>query len=38
VDLAKNEAEISSSIIIKADTLQDALKKTHYTIAKLRAF
>jgi copper chaperone CopZ len=37
VDLAKKEAEITSSIVIKADTLQDALKNTHYTIAELRA-
>ncbi|MEB2787197.1 heavy-metal-associated domain-containing protein [Algoriphagus persicinus] len=37
VDLAKKEAEITSSVIIKADTLQDALKNTHYTIAELRA-
>ncbi|NDP22125.1 MAG: heavy-metal-associated domain-containing protein [Paludibacter sp.] len=36
VDLAKKEAEITSSIIIKADTLQDALKNTHYTIAELK--
>jgi copper chaperone CopZ len=37
VDLAKKEAEITSSAIITADTLQDALKNTHYTIAELRA-
>ncbi len=37
VDLAKKEAEITSSAIIKADTLQDALKNTHYTIAELRS-
>ncbi len=36
VDLAKKEAEITSSIVIEADTLQDALKNTHYTIAELR--
>ena len=33
VDLAKKEAEITSSAIIKADTLQDALKNTQYTIS-----
>jgi copper chaperone CopZ len=37
VDLAKKEAEITSSAAIKADTLQDALKNTHYTISELRA-
>jgi copper chaperone CopZ len=37
VDLAKKEAEITSSAIIKADTLQDALKNTHYTIAELKS-
>jgi len=37
VDLAKKQAEITSSAVIKADTLQDALKNTHYTIAELRA-
>ena len=36
VDLAKKEAEITSSLTIKADTLQDALNNTHYTIAELR--
>lgn len=36
VDLAKKQAEITSSAVIKADTLQDALKNTHYTIAELR--
>lgn len=36
VDLEKKEAEITSSAIITADTLQDALKNTHYTIAELR--
>ncbi len=30
VDLAKEEAEIISSVVIKADTLQDALKNTNY--------
>ncbi len=37
VDLAKKQAEITSSAVIKADTLQDALKNTNYTIAELRA-
>jgi len=37
VDLAKKEAEITSAVVIKADTLQDSLKNTHYTIAELRA-
>ncbi len=37
VDLAKKEAEITFSREINADTLQDALKSTHYTIAELRA-
>ncbi|CAN5185666.1 hypothetical protein BH23BAC2_BH23BAC2_01560 [soil metagenome] len=36
VDLATKEAEITSSVVIKADTLQDALTNTHYTIAELR--
>ena len=36
VDLAKKEAEITSSSAIKVDTLQAALKNTHYTIAELR--
>jgi len=36
VDLAKKEAEITSSAEIKADTLQHALKNTHYTITELR--
>jgi copper chaperone CopZ len=35
VDLQKKEAEITSSAVIKANTLQDALKNTHYTIAEL---
>jgi len=35
VDLEKKEAEITSSAIIKADTLQDAFKNTHYTILEL---
>jgi copper chaperone CopZ len=33
VDLAKKEAEITSTEKIKADALQDALKNTHYTIS-----
>ncbi len=37
IDLGKKEAEIISSAVIKADTLQEALKNTHYTIAELRA-
>tara|TARA_R110002049_G_scaffold191337_1_gene360244 strand:+ start:8950 stop:9177 length:228 start_codon:yes stop_codon:yes gene_type:complete len=37
IDLAKKKAEITSSTAIKVDTLQDALKNTHYTIAELRA-
>ncbi len=36
VDLAKKQAEITSSAVIKFDTLQDALKNTHYTITELR--
>ncbi len=36
IDLAKKKAEIISSKAIKADTLQEALKNTHYTIAELR--
>ncbi|MEB2787189.1 heavy-metal-associated domain-containing protein [Algoriphagus persicinus] len=37
VDLAKKQAEITSSGAIKADTLQHALKHTQYTISELRA-
>ncbi|MEO5645668.1 MAG: heavy metal-associated domain-containing protein [Bacteroidia bacterium] len=37
VDLGKKEAEIISSAIINADTLQQALRNTQYTIAELRA-
>ncbi len=37
VDLGKKQAEIISSQEIKTETLQDALSKTHYTIAELRA-
>jgi len=36
IDLAKKEAEITSSQAIKADTLQEALRNTGYTIAELR--
>lgn len=36
VDLANKQAEITSSSAIKADTLQNALKNTHYTISELR--
>ena len=36
IDLAKKEAVITSSLDIKAHTLQEALKSTHYTIAELR--
>jgi copper chaperone CopZ len=35
VDLAKKEAEITSSVEIKAVTLQNALNNTHYTITEL---
>ncbi len=37
VDLGKKQAEITSSQAVKTETLQDALSKTHYTIAELRA-
>jgi len=37
VDLAKKEAEITSSKPLNADMLQQALSHTHYTIAELRA-
>jgi copper chaperone len=33
VDLAKKEAEITSSKSLNADMLQEALSHTHYTIA-----
>ena len=36
VDLAKKQAEITSSQAIKADTLQEALSNTGYTISELR--
>ncbi len=35
IDLAKKQAEITSSQAIKADTLQEALSNTHYTIAQI---
>ena len=35
VDLGKKQAEITSSEEIKTETLQEALSKTHYTIADL---
>ena len=35
VDLAKKEAEISSSQVLSIDTLQEALSNTSYTIAEL---
>jgi copper chaperone CopZ len=37
VDLEKKEALITSDEVIKSETLQDALKNTHYTIAELRS-
>ena len=36
VDLAKKQAEITSSLALKADKLQEALNNTGYTIAELR--
>lgn len=36
VDLAKKEAEISSTEIIKTDTLQTLLNNTGYTITELK--
>lgn len=36
VDLAKMEAEITSSQDIKADTLQSAFNNTNYTISELK--
>ncbi len=35
VDLGKKQAEITSSEEIKTEALQEALSKTHYTIADL---
>ncbi|MEO5570521.1 MAG: heavy metal-associated domain-containing protein [Bacteroidia bacterium] len=37
VDLAKKQAEITSSKPLNEDMLQQALSHTHYTIAELRA-
>jgi copper chaperone CopZ len=37
IDLEKKEALITSDEVIKSETLQDALKNTHYTIAELRS-
>jgi copper chaperone len=37
VDLAKKEAEITSSNPLNVDVLQLVLSHTHYTIAELRA-
>lgn len=36
VDLAKKEAEITSTVAIKADQLQEALSNTGYSISELR--
>ena len=36
VDLAKKQAEITSLLAIKVDTLQEELSDTGYTIAELR--
>ena len=36
VDLAKKQAVITSSLALKADTLQEELSDTGYTIAELR--
>lgn len=36
IDLAKKEAEITSSVVMEADTLQDALRNTQYTISELK--
>ena len=37
VDLEKKEAEITSSLEIKTETLRSAFNNTHYTISELRA-
>lgn len=37
IDLAKKEAEITSTEKIKADALQDALMNTHYIISEISA-
>ena len=36
VDLGKKEAEITSSLEIKTDTLRSAFSNTHYTISELK--
>lgn len=36
VDLAKRQADITSSKDIKADALQDALRNTNYTISDIK--
>lgn len=36
VDLANKQAEITSSVAINAEALQDAFKNTHYTISELK--
>ena len=36
IDLTKKEAEITSSQVLKVDTLQEALSNTSYSIAELR--
>ena len=36
VDLAKKQAEITSSLTLKVDMLQEALSDTDYTISELR--
>jgi copper chaperone CopZ len=35
IDLANKQAEITSSVAIKAETLQNAFTNTHYTISEL---
>ena len=37
IDLAKKEAEITSSQVLKVDALQEALSNTSYNITELRA-
>ncbi|MET4081785.1 copper chaperone [Pedobacter sp. UYEF25] len=37
VDLGKKQAEITSSVAINAETLQNAFTNTHYTISELNA-
>jgi copper chaperone len=36
IDLVKRQAEITSSQVIKEDTLQNALNNTHYTISEFK--